>query len=93
MTAFDKQISQATTQRWLAGANTRAHDQVRWECPNWCYVYDPEHGDPPRGIAPGTAFEMLPRDWGCPYCGMRGSAFAGVDKPDLQQIALRGRDA
>ena len=33
------------------------------------YVYDPEAGDAPQGIAPGTAFEDLPDDWLCPDCG------------------------
>ncbi len=28
------------------------------------YVYDPEKGDPDSGIAPGTAFEDIPEDWG-----------------------------
>ena len=33
------------------------------------YVYDPEHGDPDQGIAPGTSFDDLPEDWECPVCG------------------------
>ena len=33
------------------------------------YVYDPEHGDPDQGIAPGTSFDDLPDDWECPVCG------------------------
>ena len=32
------------------------------------YVYDPEVGDPENDIAPGTPFEQLPEDWGCPLC-------------------------
>jgi rubredoxin len=32
-------------------------------------VYDPAKGDPDKGIAPGTAFEDLPKDWTCPVCG------------------------
>ncbi len=40
----------------------------KYRCP--CgYLYDPEKGDPERGIAPGTAFEDLPDDWVCPVCG------------------------
>jgi rubredoxin len=35
-------------------------------CGNIC---DPEKGDPARGIKPGTPFEELPDDWGCPVCG------------------------
>ena len=33
------------------------------------YVYDPEHGDPDKGVAPGTSFDDLPDDWTCPVCG------------------------
>ncbi|MDO5297463.1 MAG: rubredoxin [bacterium] len=32
------------------------------------YVYDPEKGDPDRGVPAGTAFEDLPADWKCPRC-------------------------
>lgn len=32
------------------------------------YVYDPAKGDPEHGIAPGTKFEDLPKDWHCPIC-------------------------
>lgn len=39
------------------------------------YVYDPEIGDPDRGIAPGTAFEDLPEDWTCPLCGVGKDMF------------------
>lgn len=33
-------------------------------------VYDPEKGDPKNRIAPGVAFENLPKDWNCPHCGV-----------------------
>lgn len=39
------------------------------------YVYDPEVGDPDSGIAPGTAFEDIPDDWVCPWCGLGKDAF------------------
>ena len=32
------------------------------------YIYDPQKGDPERGIAPGTSFEDLPEEWVCPLC-------------------------
>ena len=32
------------------------------------YIYDPENGDPDRGIKAGTPFEELPEDWTCPIC-------------------------
>jgi rubredoxin len=50
----------------------------KYVCPECGYVYDPEVGDPEHGIAPGTAFEDLPADWHCPYCG--------VDKQSLQSF-------
>ena len=39
------------------------------------YIYDPEIGDPDGDIAPGTAFENIPDDWGCPVCGAAKSDF------------------
>lgn len=41
----------------------------KYECSVCGYVYDPAEGDPEHGVAPGTAFENLPDDWGCPVCG------------------------
>jgi flavin reductase (DIM6/NTAB) family NADH-FMN oxidoreductase RutF/rubredoxin len=32
------------------------------------YTYDPELGDPDKGIPPGTPFEDLPDDYTCPIC-------------------------
>jgi len=40
------------------------------------YVYDPEKGDPDNDIAPGTAFEDLPKTWVCPLCGAEKSEFS-----------------
>ena len=48
----------------------------KYECLACCYIYDPNIGDPDNGIAPGTAFEDLPDDWVCTYCG------AGKDQFD-----------
>ncbi len=41
----------------------------KYECTVCGYVYDPAKGDPKNGVKPGTAFEDLPADWFCPYCG------------------------
>ena len=47
---------------------------MKYVCP--CgYEYDPELGDPEAGIAPGTAFEDIPEDWVCPWCGLGKDAF------------------
>jgi rubredoxin len=51
----------------------------KYECDTCGYVYDPEEGDPENGIAPGTAFEDLPDDWGCPLCGVGKEDFHPVD--------------
>ncbi len=39
------------------------------------YIYDPEAGDPDSGIASGTAFDDLPKDWECPDCGVSKEDF------------------
>lgn len=39
------------------------------------FEYNPEAGDPERGIAPNTAFEDLPDDWTCPLCGVGKDQF------------------
>ncbi|MDZ7617845.1 MAG: rubredoxin [Patescibacteria group bacterium] len=38
-------------------------------------MYDPALGDPVGGVAAGTAFKDIPRDWSCPECGFGKSAF------------------
>jgi len=39
------------------------------------YVYDPELGDPDNGVAPGTAWKDIPKDWTCPNCGLDKDSF------------------
>ena len=63
------------------------------------YVYDPEHGDPDQGIAPGTSFDDLPEDWTCPTCGAPCMDFAEIirktapavveDKPKVTKKATK----
>ena len=43
------------------------------------YIYDPETGDPDRGVVPGTAFEDMPKLWTCPLCGMDKAMFKPLD--------------
>ena len=40
------------------------------------YEYNPAVGDPDNGIAAGTAFEDLPKDWCCPVCGLEKDSFS-----------------
>lgn len=47
----------------------------KYVCTICGYEYDPEAGDPENGIAPGTSFDDLPKDWTCPVCGARKSDF------------------
>ena len=39
------------------------------------YTYNPENGDPVRGIPPGTPFEDLPEDYRCPICNATKNYF------------------
>lgn len=47
----------------------------KWQCTVCGYIYDPDVGDPEKGIPPGTAFEVLPADWTCPVCGAAKDMF------------------
>lgn len=49
---------------------------VRYQCQICGHIYDPDKGDPERGIAPGKAFEELPEDWTCPECGAAKDQYA-----------------
>jgi flavin reductase (DIM6/NTAB) family NADH-FMN oxidoreductase RutF/rubredoxin len=51
----------------------------RYRCTICGYIYDPAEGDPPAGIAPGTAFEDIPDDWSCPICGVTKADFVPFD--------------
>ena len=46
-----------------------------YQCMVCGYVYHPQKGDPPHGIAPDTAFADLPETWRCPSCGADKSKF------------------
>ena len=39
-----------------------------YKCSICGYVYNPDLGDPDRGVQPGTGFEDLPDKWTCPIC-------------------------
>ena len=40
----------------------------KYECVICGFVYDEALGWPDDGIAPGTKWEDVPEDWGCPDC-------------------------
>jgi rubredoxin len=47
----------------------------KYVCTVCGYIYEPEQGDPDNGVAPGTAFKDVPKDWVCPICGAGKEAF------------------
>ena len=51
----------------------------KYVCTVCDWIYDPETGDPERGIKPGTAFEDIPDDWVCPICGVGKDMFEPVE--------------
>ncbi len=58
----------------------RKSQMLKYRCVSACgYTYDPEKGDPKKGIDPGTPFERLPDDWVCPICGIRKCTFKPAD--------------
>ncbi len=50
----------------------------KYRCIVCGYIYDPEAGDPDRGINPNTSFMDLPGDWVCPVCGAPQDQFEKV---------------
>jgi len=48
---------------------------MKYVCTVCGYVYDPAIGDTDADIAPGTTFEALPDDWGCPLCSVGKELF------------------
>ncbi len=50
----------------------------RFECLVCGYVYEPNAGDPKRGIPEGTPFVNLPEDWRCPVCNTRKQKFKDI---------------
>ena len=62
----------------------------KWKCTLCDYVYDPATGDPDGGIAPGTAFEDIPDDWLCPWCGLSKDVFEPEDEYYRNTTGLEG---
>jgi len=51
----------------------------RWQCFFCGFIYDEALGWPDEGIEPGTRWEDVPDDWGCPQCGALKSDFEMVE--------------
>ena len=47
----------------------------RYICELCGYEYDPNIGDPERGVESDTDFDDLPDGWECPVCGASKSEF------------------
>lgn len=47
----------------------------RFMCRGCYYIYEEQRGLPTQGIAPGTAFGLIPESWRCPDCGTEKSNF------------------
>ena len=56
---------------------------MKYKCMLCGWTYDPEKGDPSKGIEPGTAWEDLPDDWKCPLCGAGKDMFEAVAARDI----------
>lgn len=51
-------------------------DKIVYKCRICGWTYDPEKGDVPKGIKPGTPFEKLNEDWTCYFCSADKKDFA-----------------
>lgn len=49
-----------------------------YKCDECGYVYNPDKGDPDRGVPPGTPFTNLPSDWVCPSCENTKDNFTAI---------------
>jgi rubredoxin len=47
----------------------------KYRCTICNYLYEPEAGDPPNGVSPGTPFADVPDSWVCPVCGAEKNFF------------------
>lgn len=47
----------------------------KYACSVCGFIYDESAGNPETGIAPGTRWDDVPEDWGCPLCGAPKSDF------------------
>jgi rubredoxin len=50
-----------------------------WQCRTCGYIYDEATGDADEGIAAGTRWADIPKDWVCPECGTAKSDFDMVE--------------
>lgn len=53
---------------------------MQYVCDVCGYIYDEAIGDPDHGVAAGTKFDELPKDWVCPLCGVGTDQFSKVEE-------------
>ena len=51
----------------------------KYVCEVCGWEYDEAVGDPDQGIAAGTKFEDLPKDFVCPLCGVGKDQFSEAE--------------
>ena len=47
----------------------------KWQCIICGFIYDELLGLPNEGIAAGTLWQDIPKEWSCPDCGVKKSDF------------------
>jgi rubredoxin len=60
----------------VAHLTRRGVTMEKYHCAVCGNPYDPASGDPDTGVEPGTPFEDVSEDWGCPVCGSPKEDFA-----------------
>ena len=56
-------------------------DMYQCQVSNCGYVYDPDKGDKKGNVPAGTAFQDIPDDWECPFCGSSKKTFRPLAGP------------
>ncbi len=53
------------------------------------YVYDEAKGAPDTGVAPGTVWSDVPKDWVCPLCGASKEEFNSLSAPKAEKNPIK----
>lgn len=60
----------------------------KFKCSICGYTYDEAAGIPEKGIAPGTKWEDIPKEFVCPWCGAPKTAFEEVQEKITPSISM-----
>lgn len=58
----------------------------KYICKVCATIYNPDFGDDEDGIAPGTPFEDLPKDWVCSVCGSPQEKFEILPESEYERL-------